>query len=50
MFGLGAAKGVTLEKDEPQPGQSLLKKDSVSKIPDLSKLQVRLFISTPRID
>ena len=45
MFGLGAAKGVTLEKDEPQggvaPGQSLLKKgaDSVGKIPDLSKLQ-----------
>ena len=45
MFGLGAAKGVTLEKDEPQggvaPGQSLLKKgaDSVGKIPDLNKLQ-----------
>ena len=44
MFGLGAAKGVTLEKDEPvAPGQSLLKKatdpSSVGKIPDLNKLQ-----------
>merc|ERR1712223_1520104 len=44
MFGLGAAKGVTLEKDEQvAPGQSLLKKatdpSSVGKIPDLNKLQ-----------
>ena len=44
MFGLGAAKGVTLEEDEPvAPGQSLLKKSgdpsSVGKIPDLNKLQ-----------
>ncbi len=42
MFGLGAAKGVNLDKeDKVQPGQSLLKKDatSMSKIPDLNKLQ-----------
>merc|ERR1712223_217978 len=44
MFGLGAAKGVTLEKDEPvAPGQSLLLKradgGSVGRIPDLNKLQ-----------
>ena len=45
MLGLGAAKGVTLEKEEGQAaanqGQSLLKKgaDSMSRIPDLNKLQ-----------
>ena len=40
MAGLGAAKGVDLEKEgQVAPGQSLLKKDSVSRIPDLNKLQ-----------
>ena len=40
MFGLGAAKGVALEKDEVPPGSSLLKKEgSAQGKPDLSKLQ-----------
>ena len=47
MLGLGAAKGVTLEKEEGgggqvAPGQSLLKRadgGSVGRIPDLNKLQ-----------
>ena len=44
MFGLGAAKGVTLEKDKKEeagvaPGQSLLKKDAVGRVTDLNKLQ-----------
>ena len=40
MFGLGAAKGVALEKDEVPPGSSLLKKEgSAQGKPDLCKLQ-----------
>ena len=40
MFGLGAAKGVALEKDEVPPGSSLLKsKEGTPGKPDLSKLQ-----------